>query len=77
MKKDENHVPNDHGKGSEPAVRGKDKPAESAIEDAAQTSGLNEVQSEGTHGAYEGFENTEGNEFSGDTPDPEFEKEKK
>lgn len=76
-KEESPHLPNDHGALSEPSYENQDEPDMSGVKRANKTSemeGINEAQSVGSHGAFEGFENTEGNEFAGDTPGKEFDK---
>ncbi len=69
-KEDSPHLPNDHGALGEPTYEDQDEPDMSGVKRADKTSemeGLNEVKSAGSHGAFEGFENTEEKEFSENT----------
>ncbi len=66
-KEESPHLPNDHGALGEPSHENKDEPDLSGVKRANKTSemeGINEVKSAGSHGAFEGFENTEEKEFS-------------
>lgn len=76
-KQEDQHLPNDHGALGERSYKEQDDPDLTGVKRADKTSemeGLNEVKSAGSHGAFEGFENTEGNTFAGDTPGKEFDK---
>lgn len=80
QKQEIKHLPNDHGALGEPSYKNHDEPDLSGVKRADKISemeGLNEVNSAGNNGAFEGFENTEGNTFAGDTPGEEFEEQQK